>query len=292
MRRATWVAIALALLAPSAAAEGEVVEILSVEVPPLVVAEVPFAANVTFVNHGTERTTAFVYAALYGPGEGQCGSQTSPRWRGVVSLSPGVAQVPLEAGEKRRYPQEGEGKAPEWVWLWRVNATWTPQAGEYEACVFAEKSLGAGLREAREAYDHESLPLRVRPTNAPPSAEFSWSPLVANATTPIVFEATALDPDGDPVRLMWDFGHSGAAGRARAVGARVEHRFWPEGDFTVTLRAEDPFGAAAVVVKTVRVLPESVPTPVVVEDPEGTPAVGAVAVVATVALAVSVHRRR
>jgi PKD repeat protein len=63
---------------------------------------------------------------------------------------------------------------------------------------------------------------------------------VGAANDTLVFDANgASDPDGQGVRLQWDFGDGGTAG-----GAVVRHRFAAAGDYTVRVEARDTTGLA------------------------------------------------
>lgn len=250
------VALAVLLSAGAASAAGERLDIADATLPQLVVADVPFTANVTVTNRMEEPVTAVLYGALYAGEGGPCGAQTSERWRGVVSLAPAYAELELAPGETRAYPPRG-------TWTWRIEGALAPEDATYEVCVFVGTRGTAGLVHE----DLWSAPLHVRPWNEPPYAAFTWSPTVANVTTPFVFRASADDPEGDAVTFAWDFGDRTAKGAATAVGPEATHRFYPEGEYRVTLAAHDGF-ATTRVTRTVTVLPEDTPTPA---DPEETP---------------------
>ena len=57
---------------------------------------------------------------------------------------------------------------------------------------------------------------------------------------PVTFTATALDPDGDPVTVLWDFGD----GTTSAALAPPGHTYATAGTYTVTLTTTDPQGTA------------------------------------------------
>lgn len=286
------VALAVLLLAGPAAAAGERVDIVALRVPGLVIADLPFTANVTLVNRLDEPVTTVVYAALYAAeGEGPCGAQTGKRWRGVVSFAPAYAEVALAPGETRPYPAEGA------KWTWRIDAEAVPEDAAYEVCVFAGEQ-GAAAPPGGLAYDDLwSTRVHVRPWNEAPRADFAWSPPTANVTTPFTFRAHAEDDDGDPVTFQWDFGDRTAKGQATAEGQEATHRFFPEGDYRVMLAASDGFVTTRVA-KTVHVLAEDVPTPPAPagEEPDAeAPAAGALVLmllVAVVALTADARRRR
>ena len=80
----------------------------------------------------------------------------------------------------------------------------------------------------------DTLVVRV---NAPPVAEAGPDRITADRA--VGFEARAADPDGDPLRVRWDFG-DGATGE----GARVDHVYAGPGRYEVTLEVDDGTGFA------------------------------------------------
>ena len=63
---------------------------------------------------------------------------------------------------------------------------------------------------------------------------------VGAANDTLVFDASGTsDPDGQGVRLQWDFGDGGTAG-----GAVVRHGFAAPGEYTVRVEARDTTGLA------------------------------------------------
>jgi len=63
---------------------------------------------------------------------------------------------------------------------------------------------------------------------------------VGAAHVDLRFDASAAhDPDGQGVRLSWDFGDGG-----RAAGALVRHGYAAPGRYTVTVEARDTTGLA------------------------------------------------
>ncbi len=69
--------------------------------------------------------------------------------------------------------------------------------------------------------------------NSPPSVD-AGGPYLGRVGEPIVFEATASDPDGDPLAFAWDFGDGGTATTARA-----EHIYATAGAKTVRVSVTD-----------------------------------------------------
>lgn len=252
----------LALLLVAAGTAAAQVEIVSVDAPERTVAGKAFNASVELRNAGEARVV-YLFGALYeGEGDG-CGSAGDPRFRGYTETF--VEPVKLPAGATLRYPEPG-GR-----WQHRYDPEDVRDArATDEWCVFvAEDEAPPRLRWL----DHASVPLATRRVNEPPEPTVGWSPQAPRAAIDARFEATATDPDGDPVTFRWDFGHANATGRAVAEGPVAYHPFYPEGVYTVTLVASDGLDEARVA-REVVVLPEDAPPPTpspVAQTPRDTP---------------------
>jgi PKD repeat protein len=74
--------------------------------------------------------------------------------------------------------------------------------------------------------------------NRPPVAAFTATPESGAAPLVVVFDASASnDPDGSIEQYAWEFPAGTASGEI------VQHRFEEPGEFEVTLRVTDDFGA-------------------------------------------------
>ncbi len=88
--------------------------------------------------------------------------------------------------------------------------------------------------------------------NAPPQVDAGpdQEVRVGAAHDVVVFDATEVqDPDGQGVRLTWDFGDG-----ARASGAVSRHRYASPGEYTVTLEGRDATGLACGVARDTAVI--------------------------------------
>jgi hypothetical protein len=85
--------------------------------------------------------------------------------------------------------------------------------------------------------------------NLPPTASFSWSPATPRTGDPITFQATASDPERNPITLRWDLDGNGSYEATGATATATMSR----GDHAVTLKAIDSHGASVTVKRTVTV---------------------------------------
>lgn len=241
--RAALLVLAALLALPAASAAGEEVDITEVRAPERTMAGKTFHLEVDLQNKGAARTV-YLYAVLY---EGRdpdapCGPITDPRYRTTTPLYQAIVQLP--ANGRVTFPKEGE------TWGQRYQAEHV-EARETvdELCVFAaERQETTGV----DWLDYESVALRTRAQNAPPSGAFTWTPETPRATEDVTFTATGEDADGDPLTFAWDFGHYNVSGRAKATGSTATHAFYPDGTYVVTLTISDGF-ADTVVTRDVRV---------------------------------------
>jgi len=80
----------------------------------------------------------------------------------------------------------------------------------------------------------------LAPTNAPPSASFSYYPPAPMVYSTVQFDGTgSTDSDGTIVSYSWNFGDG-----STATGPFVSHTFFYPGTYTVTLRVTDNDGAS------------------------------------------------
>jgi len=73
--------------------------------------------------------------------------------------------------------------------------------------------------------------------NQPPSASFTWSPLMPNSTQSTQFTDTSVDPDGTIAAWDWDFGDTGTSTATNPV-----HVYAAAGWYNVTLNVTDDLG--------------------------------------------------
>jgi PKD repeat protein len=82
------------------------------------------------------------------------------------------------------------------------------------------------------------------PPNAPPSADFSWSPTRGNTTTTFNFNATVSD-DHDPpssIQVRWDWNGDKTWDTPWSTTKTASHKFSVAGNYTVILEAMDTGG--------------------------------------------------
>lgn len=79
----------------------------------------------------------------------------------------------------------------------------------------------------------------IRAFNNPPKASFAVWPKDPFTDESVTFDASASsDPDGDPLRYLWDFGDGSSA-----EGKIVQHTYKKAGEYVVILTVSDPGGA-------------------------------------------------
>ncbi len=258
--------LAFALLAVAAAAPTAAAAYLvtGAEAPDVVMPGRDFAITATLRNTGQEDMSSALSAALYEFEEGKvCGSQQDPRFKGFINRANVI--VPVPAGTTRLHPAEGAQDK----WRMVIDPSKVTSPGPYQICVFAMKT-----QTPVEYHDYEAVNVTVRVTNTAPSASFTITPDVGNVTTEFRFRAEAADVDGDPITYSWDFGYSGAKGRARAEGATASQRFFSFDEsprtYTVTLTAFDGFDATTRS-REITVFPAAVEADPVLPDADGAP---------------------
>ncbi|MCD6461948.1 MAG: PKD domain-containing protein, partial [Thermoplasmata archaeon] len=95
-----------------------------------------------------------------------------------------------------------------------------------------------------------SMPVQVVVENTPPIAKFTYAPRDPYQFENVSFDASlSTDPDGDPLRYVWDFG-DGAGGK----GMLINHTYRDDGVYNVFLYVVDPSGAVGVHEEKIKVL--------------------------------------
>ncbi|MFP4259899.1 MAG: PKD domain-containing protein [Opitutales bacterium] len=109
------------------------------------------------------------------------------------------------------------------------------------------------VRDGNGAKDSatQSITVGEATANEPPVPIFTASATSVEAGAPVTFDASAShDPDGDPIRLSWEFGD----GR-KAEGAVATHSFDKPGRFDVVCIVKDARGRATSTFQRIEVLP-------------------------------------
>lgn len=86
-------------------------------------------------------------------------------------------------------------------------------------------------------------------SNLAPAAPTVTGPIAALEGEALSFGATSVDPAGDPVSLSWDWGDGSPA----SIGSIAAHTFADEGNYTITVTADDGDGGTSTQVHTVTV---------------------------------------
>lgn len=93
---------------------------------------------------------------------------------------------------------------------------------------------------------------RIRITNDPPVADFTYTPSEPRRNQSMSFDASdSTDPDGRIDRYAWDFDGDG---RTDATGIRVNHTFRASGEHTVALTVTDDGGASNTLRTRIRIV--------------------------------------
>jgi PKD repeat protein len=140
-------------------------------------------------------------------------------------------------------------------WDWNGDKTWdTPWsttktashkfsvAGNYT--VILEAMDTGGLTTNKSHVVAVAAPPPPPPPNAPPSADFSWSPTRGNTTTTFNFNATVSD-DHDPpssIQVRWDWNGDKTWDTPWSTTKTASHKFSVAGNYTVILEAMDTGG--------------------------------------------------
>src|SRR5467141_2151116 len=101
------------------------------------------------------------------------------------------------------------------------------------------------------------------PPNAPPTADFGWTPTSGNTTTTFTFTATVSDDHDAPgsIQVRWDWTSDGTWDTAWSTTKTAQRKFGSPGNFTVVLEAKDTGGLTASKSRVVTVSPPSPPPP-------------------------------
>lgn len=113
-------------------------------------------------------------------------------------------------------------------------------AGTYIATLTVKDNAGATASK--------SVQITVLPPNQPPSLTAEASPLRGSPPLRVSFTASATDPDGQIVYVLWDFGDG-----TTAAQLNTQHTYNAEGAFTAVLQVRDDDGAVESKSFTIRV---------------------------------------
>lgn len=109
-------------------------------------------------------------------------------------------------------------------------------------------------------------PGTVLPPNAPPRADFTFSPAAPEVLTTVAFDGSSTTDEGTPClaacAYSWEFGDG-----VSSTGVFASHQFRGPGTFQVRLTATDARGAAGTAARALTVLPGSPPVAVFSASP-------------------------
>lgn len=95
--------------------------------------------------------------------------------------------------------------------------------------------------------------IKVIPVNAPPVADFTWSPSEVLKGTDVVFTSVSLDADGTVEQLAWEFPDG-----SKPEGNTAHYTFSETGFFMVSLTATDNRGESSTTTKQIHVVNEAI----------------------------------
>jgi PKD repeat protein/plastocyanin/type 1 glutamine amidotransferase len=158
-----------------------------------------------------------------------------------ATADPKTGQAPLVVAFSAQ-ATDPDGPASQITYLWDFddnganafgrNASHTyTRPGTYHATVTATDRLGA--------FDKEEVVITVEdpPGNVAPIVTAAATPRSGTAPLRVSFTSFAVDPDGDQVSTVWDFGDGVKAG-----GANIAHTYTQAGTYTATVTVKDPGG--------------------------------------------------
>jgi PKD repeat protein len=102
--------------------------------------------------------------------------------------------------------------------------------GSYHVILNVADGLGQG--------DQEFIDITVLAPNNPPTASPTATPNSGAAPLQVAFLANAVDPEGDPLTYLWNFGDPGSPDNASTIADPI-HQFDAPGTYTVRLTVSD-----------------------------------------------------
>jgi len=122
-------------------------------------------------------------------------------------------------------------------------------AGTYEATLTVSDGKGESTTES------VTVVVGNPPANQPPTVEIAADPKSGTAPLTVQFSSRAVDPEGKPLIVTWDFGDGG-----QAAGATATHTYIAPGTYTATVTARDQGGlSATATVEIVVAAPQAAP---------------------------------
>jgi len=170
-------------------------------------------------------------------------------------FSPETGESPLRVSFDASLSYDPDGQIDRYSWDFGDGVTGQGQTVNHTYNQDGTFSISLSVRDNRGAIDIKTKTINVSSSNAPPEADFSFSPQTGVFPLPVSFNASSsFDPDGQIVQYTWDFG-DGTAGQ----GQTVNHTYNDEGNYSISLVVEDNQGAEDEKTKTIVVLPPNEP---------------------------------
>ncbi len=136
--------------------------------------------------------------------------------------------------------------ALEYRWFWGdgTRSEWsTSSIASHNYAQDGIYTVDVAVREATSSNGYadyfmvsESFLVTVRDLSneAPDIVDLSWTPATISAGIAVAFTGLAVDPEGDEIEYMWEFGDG-----ASAYGPTVTHTYSQDGAYTVTVSVTD-----------------------------------------------------
>lgn len=213
-----------------------------------------------FVDTGTFLMGKRVYAKAHEPGVIALGQNGTPNMYHVFLNYPLTAnsdpqasftsdtqtgQAPLTVNFDGSSSIDFDGSVVRYDWDFGDGNT-RPDGGALAQHTYSAPgnfSVSLTVTDDQGATDTETLTDYIFVGNAPPVADFSFSPLTVETGDTVSFDASAsFDPDGTIVRYDWDFGDGTVLNNG---GAMPSHSYSTEEVFQVELTVTDDDGATS-----------------------------------------------
>lgn len=141
-----------------------------------------------------------------------------------------------------------DGAITEYSWIFGDGLGSTQQSPSHTYTTAGTYTATLTVRDEAGATASGSVQITVLPPNQPPSLMAEASPLRGAPPLRVSFSASAADPDGDIVSILWDFGDG-----MTAAEPNVQHTYNTEGTFTAVVQVRDDDGASQSKSFTIRV---------------------------------------
>ncbi|MEL6257589.1 MAG: PKD domain-containing protein [Pseudomonadota bacterium] len=179
----------------------------------------------------------------------------------IATVSPTEGDVPVNARLSAESSFDSDGELVDFAWaIQDAGGNISERTGEVANFEFTEPgaytiTLTVTDDDNATATDVAQFNATETPNRAP-RFSINAPPEPQKAQTPIRFEFTGSDPDGDPLTYAWDFDGDGEIDSTERT---VNWVFEEAGVFTVSLTATDPEGLSDTAQRTIQILPPNQP---------------------------------